>query len=75
MISRPDFTTAFAERLRYLLQQHEREMRARAAANRSDIETLGGLIHANLHLDAAITELADWIFDRLEEKAPLEPCA
>jgi hypothetical protein len=74
MITRAAFTEAFSERMRHLLQKHEREMRARAAADAGDIETLGGLIHANTHLDAAINELADFVFDTLEEKAPLEPC-
>lgn len=68
MISRADFTAAFAQRVRFMLQKHERETQARAAGG-------GPLRTAEVNLDAAISELADYVYDALEEKAPLEPCA
>lgn len=67
MIARAEFTAAFAERLRFVLQKHQREIQASAAGG-------GALRTAELNVDAAINELADFVFDTLEEKAPLEPC-
>jgi hypothetical protein len=68
MLTRDEFTTGFAQRLRFVLQKHEREMAARAGGNIP-------MCVVNANLDAAITELADFVFDVFESKAPLEPCA
>lgn len=67
-MTRDEFTAGIVQRLRFVLQKHEREMAARVGGNIP-------MCVANTNLDAAMIELADFVFDALEEKAPLEPCA
>jgi hypothetical protein len=66
-MTRDAFGHEFARRLRFVLQKHEREMAIR------DTNRPLALVEANLNLDAAIAELSDFVFDVLDEKAPLFP--
>lgn len=71
-MTRDEFTTEFTRAIRFVLQKHERETEARA-----DQRSEGGagwnqrvdaaLAAANTNLDAAIGQLADHVYDALEQ--------
>jgi hypothetical protein len=68
-MTRDEFSAEFATGLRFVLQKHEREVVARVAANRPtrDLADIRALEHANKMTDAAIQQLADSVFDAIEQ--------
>ena len=67
-MTREQFAAGLAQRLRNVLQKHEREMAAR-----ENTRVPGELTMARTNLDSALAEVCDFVFDALDEKAPLYP--
>lgn len=74
-MSRDEFTTAFAQRLRNVLQKQARAQYADAALV-EDGYTVGrqqSYDNAQTSLDATVIELADFVYDALESEHTASP--
>lgn len=66
-MTRAEFTTEFQRGMRFVLQKHEREMRARSNVLTPEGPSARALEHATTNLDAAIDQVADHVFDAMEQ--------
>lgn len=69
-MTRDQFSAGFSQRLRFVLQKHER-ICVGIAIERGGETTRTQ--HDRLMLEAAVGEFSDFVFDALDEKAPLFP--